>query len=86
MWASDQDTVQVHGLSPALFATSSTTKYFGQAPGVVDSQDVDVILTAESLNEGKVDLQGHVFDVLIIRGQDAQNYIVRVSEEERKKE
>lgn len=71
MWASHQDTVQVHRFTPALFA--SAAQYFSQAPGVVDSQDVDVILTAESLNEGEVDLQGHIFDIFVISGEDAQD-------------
>lgn len=30
-----------------------------------------------------MDLQGHVFDVLVIGGQDAQDHVVRVSEEGR---
>lgn len=75
---SDQDTVQVHRFTPTLFSTS--TQYFCQTPGVVDSEDVDVILTAESLNEGEVDLQGHIFHIFIIRSQDAQNNIIGVSE------
>lgn len=62
---SDKDTVQVHRFSPTLFSTPSA-QYFCQAPGVVDSQDVDVILATESLNEGKVDLQGHVLDIIFI--------------------
>lgn len=80
---SDQDTVKVHRFTPTLFSTS--TQYFCQAPGVVDSQDVDVILTAECLNEGKVDLQGHIFHIFVVRGQDAQNHIIRVSEEGKRK-
>lgn len=82
---SDQDTVQVHRLTPTLFPTRSSTQYFCQAPGVVDSQDVDVVLAAESLNEGKVDLQGHIFHVFVIGGQDAQNHIIRVSVEGRQR-
>lgn len=73
--------MQVHWFTPVLLST--TSQYFCQAPGVVDSQDVDVILAAEGLNEGKVYLQGHIFDILVIRGQDAQDHIVRVSEEGR---
>ena len=76
--------MQVHRFPPALF--SSSTQHFCQAPGVVDSQDVDVVLAAESLNEGEVDLQGHIFHIFIISGQDAQNHIIRVPGEERKRQ
>lgn len=72
--------MQVHRFTPALFATSSSTQYFCQAPGVVDSEDVYVVLTAESLYEGEVNLQGHVFHIFIIGSQDAQNHIIRVTE------
>lgn len=75
---SDKDAVWVHRFSPTLFSTSSA-EYFCQAPGVVDSQDVDVILAAESLNEGEVDLQSHVLDIFAIAGQDAQDHVIRVS-------
>lgn len=71
--------MEVHRFTPTLFSTSSA-QYFCQALGVVDSQDVDVILTAEGLNEGEVDLQGHIFHIFIISGQDAQHHIIRVSE------
>lgn len=71
--------MEVQRFAPALFSTSPTTQYLCQAPGVVDFQDVDVILAAKSLNESKVDLQGHVFNVLFICSQDAQNHIIRVS-------
>lgn len=74
-----KDTVQVHRFTPTWFSSFST-QYFSQTPGVVDSQDADVILTAESLNECEVDLQGHIFHILVVGGQDAQNHIIRVSE------
>ena len=76
---SDQDTVQVHGLSP-LFPSPS--KDLCQTPGVVHSQDVDVILTAECLDQGEVDLKGHVLYILVICSQDAQNHIIWISVEE----
>lgn len=81
----DQHTVEVQRFTPALFSTSSSSsQYLCQAPGVVDSQDVDVVLAAESLNEGEVDLQGHVFYVFVVGGEDAQDDIIRVPEEGRK--
>lgn len=78
----DKDTVEVQRFSPTLLPVSSA-QYFSQAPGVVDSQDVDVVLAAERLDEGEVDLQGHVLDIFIIGGQDAQNHVIRVSERTR---
>lgn len=72
-----KNTVQVQRFVAALFPSSSQD--FCQAPGVVDSQDVDVIFTAEGLNERKVDLQRYVFNVIVIRSQYAQNHIIRVS-------
>ena len=82
---SDQDAVEIHGFPSGLFPSSSPSQDLCQAPGVVDSEDVDVVLAAERLDEGEVDLQGHIFHVLVVGGQDAQNHIVRVSEEGRKK-
>lgn len=75
---SDQDAVQVHGL-PAALLPSASLQDLCQPVGVVDPQDVDVVLAAESLNEREVDLQGHVFNVVLVSGQDAQHHIVRVS-------
>lgn len=80
---SDQEAVQIHGLAAALLpitaTATSTREDLCQAPGVVDPQDVDVVLAAERLDEGEVDLQGHVFDVLIVGGQYAHDDIIRVS-------
>lgn len=69
--------MQVHRFAPTLFSATSS-KDLCQAVGVIDPEDVDVVLTAESLNEREVDLQGYVFNVVLISGQDAQNHIVRV--------
>lgn len=49
-----------------------------QAPHVADTQDVDVVLAAEGLDEGEVNLQGHVL-LLIIGRQQAQNHVVWVT-------
>lgn len=75
--------MQIHGLAAALLpitttSTTSTRENLCQAPGVVHPQDVDVVLAAERLDEGEVYLQGHVFDVLIVGGQDAHDHIIRV--------
>lgn len=80
---SDQEAVQIHGLAAALLPVTaipaaSTTEDLGQAPSVVDPQNVDVVLAAERLDEGEVDLQGHVFDVLVVGGQDAHDHVIRV--------
>lgn len=84
---SDQEAVQIHGLAATLLpittttSTTSTREDLCQAPGVVDPQDVDVVLAAERLDEGEVYLQGHVFDVLVVSCQDAHDHIIRVSVE-----
>jgi len=74
--------VQVHGLPASLLVPAQD---LGQAARVVDPQDVDVVLAAEGLDEGEVDLEGHVFHVLVVRGQDAQNHVIRISGEEKKR-
>lgn len=73
--------MQIHGLAAALLpiaTAASTREDLCQAPGVVHPQDVDFVLAAERLDEGEVDLQGHVFDVLVVGGQDAHDHIIRV--------
>lgn len=81
---SDQDAVQVHGFPPALLSSCCPPQDLCQALRVVHSQDVDVVLAAESLDEGEVDLQGHIFHIFVIGGQDAQNHIVGVPAEGKK--
>lgn len=50
-----------------------------QAPGVVHSQDVDVVFAAEGLDQSEVDLQCHVLCiVVIVCGEDAKLYVIRV--------
>lgn len=53
-----------------------------QALDVVDTHDVDVVLKAERLDEGEVDLERDVTLVLFIRGQDAECHAVWVTEGE----
>lgn len=60
---SNKNTVQVHWLPSRLHAT----EYFCQAPHVAHPQDVDVILAAECLDQGEVNLQSHIF--LVVCGQ-----------------
>lgn len=69
--------MQVHLLASLL---PRSFQDLGEAPGVVHTQDVDVILAAEGLDESEVDLQGDILHILVIGGQDAQHDIIRVSE------
>lgn len=50
---SDQDAVQVRLLASLLPRSSQD---LGEAPSVVHTQDVDVILAAEGLDESEMDL------------------------------
>lgn len=50
----------------------------GQALHARNAQYVDVVVAAESLDEGEVDLQGDVTFVLLIGGQQAQHHAVGV--------
>lgn len=78
MTYTDEHTVEVQRLPPALLPGPSSED-LGQPPGAVDSQDVDVVLAAESLDESEVDLQGHILHLVLVRGQDAQDHVIRVS-------
>lgn len=71
----NQDAVQVSGLTLTPLCPSQD---LGKAPHVADSQNVDVVLTAEGLNESKVNLQGHVF-LVVVGSQQAQNHVVWVT-------
>ncbi len=46
---------------------------------VAHSDDADVVVKAEGLDEGEVDLQSDVTLKLLIHGQDAERHTVRVS-------
>ena len=72
--------MQVHGL-PSRF---DSTEDLRQTPHVAHPQDVDVILAAESLDEGEVDLQSDVTLELLVRGQDAERHAVRVTVDKEK--
>ena len=46
---------------------------------VAHSDDADVVVEAEGLDEGEVDLQSDVTLELLVRGQDAEGHTVRVT-------
>lgn len=60
------------------------THEVGQALDVVDAHHVDVVVEAESLDEGKVDLEGDVTLVLLVGGEDAERHAVWVTGDESK--
>lgn len=47
---------------------------------VAHSDDADVVVEAEGLDEGEVDLESDVILKLLIHGQDAERHAVRVTE------
>lgn len=51
----------------------------GQALDVIDAHHVDVVVEAESLNEGEVDLESDVALVLLVGGEDAERHAVWVT-------
>lgn len=69
--------MHVHRLSSWLHSS----KDLSEAPHVADPQDVDVVLTAERLDKGEVDLEGHVFYLFLVRRQEAQHHIIRVTDD-----
>ena len=71
----DKNAVRVLGLAGLVH-----THEVGQALDVVDAHHVDVVVEAESLDEGEVDLEGDVTLVLLIGGEDAERHAVWVTE------
>lgn len=63
--------MQVHGFPSGLH----TAEDLRQPPHVAHAQDVDVVLAAESLDQGEVDLQRHI---LVVCSQQAQHHVVRI--------
>lgn len=49
-----------------------------QTSHIVHTQDVDVILTAERLDQGEVNLKCNVLNIFLLSGQETQNYVVGV--------
>lgn len=70
--------MQVHRLSSRFHPFQDLS----QAPQVVHTQDIDVVLAAESLDQGEMDLKGHVLDIVLVCGQQTQDHIVWISEEQ----
>lgn len=72
----DKNAVRVLGLAGLVCAHE-----VGQAPDVVDAHHVDVVVEAERLDEGEVDLEGDVALVLLIGGEDAECHAVWITVE-----
>lgn len=72
----DKNAVRVLGLAGFICAHEVS-----QALDVIHAHNVDVVVKAESLNEGEVDLQSNVTLVLLIGGKDAECHAVWVTVE-----
>jgi len=70
----DEDAMRVLGLAGLAGAHEVS-----QALDVVDAHHVDVVVEAERLDEGEVDLEGDVALVLLVRGEDAERHAVWVT-------
>ncbi len=70
----DKNAVRVLGLAGLV-----RTHEVGKALDVIDAHNVYVIVEAESLNEGEVDLESDVTLVLLIGGEDAECHAVWVA-------
>ena len=55
-----------------------------QALRAAHSHDADVVVEAERLDEGEVDLESDVTLKLLVNGQDAERHAVRVSVDKEK--
>lgn len=75
--------MQVRGLRGALAGRRARVglqeQELGQPARVADAQDVDVVLAAEGLDQGEVDLQGHIPVVVLVRRQQTQHHVIRVA-------
>lgn len=72
---SDKNAMRVLGLAGLV-----CTHEVGQALDVVDAHHVDVVVEAESLDEGEVDLKRNVTLVLLVGGEDAECHAVWITE------
>lgn len=76
--------MQVRGLLGALArcwaGVGLQEQELGQSARVADAQDVDVVLAAERLDQGEVDLQSHIPVVVLVRRQQTQHHVIWVAE------
>jgi len=71
--------VQIHLLAPVHARAPEDVR---EAARVVHAQDVDVVLAAESLNESEVNLESHIFHIIVVvSGQDAQHHVIGITEQ-----
>lgn len=77
----DENAVRVLGLAGLVCAHE-----VGQALDVVDTHDVDVVVEAERLDQGEVDLKGDVALVLLIGGEHAERHAVWITVRKAKEE
>lgn len=63
----------------AVAVFSVLPQNLSQSPGAGHPQDVDVVVTAECLQQCEVNLQSDVTFVLLVCSQDAQNHAVWVT-------
>lgn len=76
----DKNAVGVLGLASLV-----CTHQVGQARYVVDAHHVDVVVEAESLDEGEVDLKSNVALVFLVGGEDAKCHAVGIPVEKIRK-
>lgn len=72
---SDQDAMQV----PGFVSVAGFLQQLSEPPHSRHSQDVEVIVVAESLQQFEVNLQRSVIFILLIKGQHTQHRAIRVS-------
>lgn len=77
---SDQNAVQIHLLAPVHARAPEDVR---EAASVVHAQDVDVVLAAESLNEGEVNLKRHILRIIVVSCQNAQHHVIWIPVHER---
>lgn len=56
------------------------THEVSQALDVIHTHHIDVVVEAESLDEGEVDLKSNVALVLLVGGEDAESHAVWITE------
>ena len=61
------------------------SQQLGEALSVAHSHDADVVIEAESLDEGEMDLQSNVTLELLVHRQHAESHAVRITAKQRGK-